>query len=96
VILGVFGAAGWTAGWIAFITTITASVAAYLYSGRYQYLIVSYQATARQLELLKNRWAIAADKQDDNSEKRNQFITECEMVISVENSAWMSQLIDTI
>ena len=94
VVLALFGAAGWTAGWIAFITTITASVAAYLYSGRYQYLIVSYQATARQLKLLKNRWAIIADKPYKNSEKRNQFVMDCEMVISVENSAWMSQLTD--
>ena len=94
VILGVLGASGWTAGWIALITTITAALAAYLYAGRYQYLLVSFQATLRQLNLLKNRWAIIAGKPDTNSDKRNQFIMDCENVISVENSAWMSQLTD--
>ncbi len=94
VVLALFGATGLTAGWIALITTITAALAAYLYSGRYQYLIMSYQATGRQLELLKNHWTIIAARPDTTGDKRSQFIMDCETVISIENSAWMSQLID--
>jgi hypothetical protein len=76
VILSVISATGWTAGWIAAITTITASIAAYLYSGRYQYLILSYQATARRLEALKTRWEVDG-KPEDDPDKRNQFIQNC-------------------
>jgi len=45
----------WTATWKAVITTIITSVAAYLYINRCQYLISSYQATARQPDFLKHQ-----------------------------------------
>jgi hypothetical protein len=92
-VLGVLGATGWTAGWVAVITTITVATANYLYAGRYQYLIISYQATARQLIGLKNRWKILSSVTTE-SDKRNQFIRECENAISIENSAWMSKWIE--
>jgi hypothetical protein len=41
------------AGWVAVIGAITAAIAAHQYAGRYQYLIVSYQATADRLKWLK-------------------------------------------
>ena len=92
VILGVLGATGWTAGWIAVISTITASVAAYAYAGRYQYLIISYQTTADKLERLRTSWKVKG-KTDADKEERNKFIIECEEVISIENSAWMAEMI---
>jgi len=92
VILGALGATGWTAGWIAVISTITASVAAYAYAGRYQYLIISYQATGDKLERLRALWK-AKGKTDADKDERNKFIIECEEVISIENSAWMAELI---
>jgi hypothetical protein len=52
--IGAIGASGWTAGWVAVLTTIIVTLTAYIAAERYQYLIVSYQATARQLEVLKN------------------------------------------
>lgn len=92
VVFGALGATtGWTAGWIAFLTTVTASIAAYAYSGRYQYLIISYQATANRLELLRARWQ-ASGLSDTDLEQRNQFILDCEITISIENSAWMAEL----
>ena len=92
IILGALGATGWTAGWIAVISTITASVAAYAYAGRYQYLIISYQATGDKLERLRALWK-AKGKTDADKDERNKFIIECEEVISIENSAWMAELI---
>ncbi len=91
VILGALGSTGWTAGWVAVISTIISSVAAYAYANRYQYLIVSYQATGNRLEILKTRWEISG-KTDADTEERNQFICDCEGAISIENSAWMAEL----
>jgi hypothetical protein len=90
VILGAVGATGWTAAWVAVITTMTLAISAYLYAGRYLYLVISYQATARRLEMLRSRWQ-ASGKTDSNVQERNQFILDCEEAISVENSAWMAE-----
>ena len=76
---------------MAVISTITASIAAYAYANRYQYLIISYQATAKRLELLLTRWQ-ASGKTDSDTEARNQFILDCEEAISIENSAWMAEM----
>lgn len=78
----------WTAGWIAVINTVTASITAYAYANRYQYSIVSYQVTSNRLEMLNTRW-----KTDADTGKRYQFIRDCEDDISIENSAWLSELI---
>jgi hypothetical protein len=56
ILLGALGLTGWTAGWIAVIATITASITAFAYAGRYQYLIISYQTTANKLERLRVLW----------------------------------------
>lgn len=92
VVLGGLGATGWTAGWVAVISTITASIAAYAYAGRYQYLIISYQATADKLERLRTAWKVKG-KIDADKDELNKFIIECEEVISIENSAWMAEMI---
>jgi hypothetical protein len=92
-VLSTTKAAGTTraAGWVAVITTITAALAAYLYAGRFQYLIVSYQATARQLETLKVGWKVSS-RTEGEAEAR--FIKACEDAISIENNAWMAKLIE--
>jgi len=84
VILGALGK--WTGAWVAVLTTIGTSVAAYIFANRYQYLIISYQATARQLEFLKNQCLVMGAPEQD-AEKRNRFILDCEEAISIENSA---------
>ena len=91
VILGALGLTGWTAGWIAVIGTITASITAFAYAGRYQYLIISYQTTADKLEQLCVVWK-SKGKTDEDTLERNEFIHECEAVISIENSAWMAEM----
>jgi hypothetical protein len=92
VILGVLGTTryGWVAGWTAVISTITAAIAAHQYAGRYQFLIVSYQATAERLNWLKTQWRIS-HKNDADINERNKFILACEEVLSIENSAWMAE-----
>ncbi len=89
--LGVLGK--WTAAWVAVLTTLGTSVAAYIFANRYQYLLVSYQATARQLEFFKNEWLLMGAP-EKNLEKRNRFILNCEATISTENSAWMAKLLE--
>ena len=89
-VLGVLGK--WTGAWVAVITTVTTAVAAYLYANRYQYLIISYQATARQLEFLKHQWVVNGAPEQDPS-MRNQFLQACEEAISIENNAWMAKWI---
>ena len=76
-------------GWIAVVSTAITSVAAYIYAGRHQYLSISYQATARQLEALLAKWR-ALGKSDTATTERNQFIQDCGNTISIENSAWMT------
>jgi hypothetical protein len=78
------------AGWIAVIGTITAAIAARQYAGRYQFLVVSYQATVERLESLKTRWEIER-KSQVGTEPQNRFILACEEAISIENSAWMAE-----
>ncbi len=87
-ILGALGK--WTAAWVAVLTTIGTSVAAHIFANRYQHLIISYQATARQLEFLKNQWIVMGSPEQD-PEKRIRFILDCEEAISIENSAWMAK-----
>lgn len=90
VVFGALGSSGWTAAWVAAITTITVAITAYLFAGRYQYLLISYQATARRLELLRARWETSGRTDADTAE-RNRFLLECEEAISIENSAWMAE-----
>lgn len=91
VVLGLLSAKyASVAGWIAVIGTITAAIAARQYAGRYQFLIVSYQATAERLEWLKTRWDIER-KTQGGAASPHRFILACEQVLSTENSAWMAQ-----
>jgi hypothetical protein len=90
VFLGVLGASGWTAAWVAVVTTIILAITVYLYAEPMN-LVISYQATARRLELLRARWQ-ASGMDDNSTDERNQFILNCEEAISIENSAWMAEL----
>jgi hypothetical protein len=89
-ILGAIGASGWTAAWVAVITTMIATLTAYIAAERYQYLIVSYQATARQLEMLKTSW-LAQGQPEADVAKRHEFLRDCEAAISIENQSWMAR-----
>jgi membrane protein implicated in regulation of membrane protease activity len=90
VVLGVVST-DMTAPWVAVITTMIATLTAYLYAWRYQYMVVSYLATARKLSALRARWRTSG-KSDADTADRNQFILECEGILSAENKAWMTEL----
>ena len=74
----------------AVVTTITTALAASLYAGRYQYLVVSYMATARKLEELRVAWQVSG-KTDADTAERNRLILDCEGVFATENGAWMAE-----
>ena len=74
----------------AVVTTVSTALAAYLYAGRYQYLAVSYMATARKLEGLRAAWQVSG-KADADAAERNQFILDCETVFAAENGGWMAE-----
>lgn len=95
VVFGVLGTTGWTAGWIAVISTITSSVVAYAYANRFQYLIISYQATGNRLENLKAGW-YASKFTDTHVAEKNEFVIKCEEAVSIENSAWMAELVKKV
>lgn len=78
------------AGWVAVIGAITAAIAAYQYAGRYQFLNVSYQATADRLNWLKTKWEIDGRRQPGDDAK-HAFILAAENAIATENSAWMAE-----
>jgi hypothetical protein len=83
----------WAAGWVAVLTTVGTAVASHVFASRYQYLVTSYQATARELDFLKHEWTVLGAPAQD-AEKRHQFVAGCERAISVENSAWMAKWIE--
>lgn len=78
------------AGWVAVIGAVTAAIAAYQYAGRYQFLNVSYQATADRLNWLKTKWEIDGRRQPGDDAKHS-FILASEDAIATENSAWMAE-----
>lgn len=88
VALGVLG--GRAGVWLAVITTVTTSLAAYLYANRLQYLAVSYSATARNLDALRAGWRTSG-KTEANTAERNQLILDCEGILSTENRSWIAE-----
>ena len=91
VVLGLWSAKSTTvAGWVAVIGAITAAVAAHQYAERYQFLSVSYQATADRLKWLKTKFELDGNSQNA-VDAQHAFIVACENAISTENSAWMAE-----
>lgn len=91
VLLGLWSArSASVAGWVAVLGTITAAIAARQYAGRYQFLILSYQATADRLKWMKTKWEIDSKTKNDVN-VRQEFVLACEDAIATENSAWMAE-----
>lgn len=87
-VLGATGGGG--AGvWLVVITTVTASLAAYLYANRLQYLAGSYTAAARNLDALRVGWQTFGA--DADAAERDRFILDCEAVLSAENQSWIAE-----
>lgn len=88
-ILGALGGGG-SGVWLVVITTVTASLAAYLYANRLQYLVGSYTAAARNLKALRGGWKMFGAEADEA--ERDRFILDCEAVLSAENQSWIAEL----
>ena len=88
----VLGALGGSAAgvWLIVITTVTASLTAYLYANRLQYLVGSYTAAARNLDALRVGWQTFGGP-DADADERDRFILACEAVLSAENQSWIAE-----
>lgn len=87
-VLGALGGGG--AGvWLVVITTVTTSLAAYLYANRLQYLVGSYTAAARNLDALRVGWQTFGADADEA--ERDRFILDCEAVLSAESQSWIAE-----
>ena len=76
--------------WIAVVTTIGGSIAAYAAASRYEFQATSYFATAQELRDLKHSWVLTREKPDADW---SSFVRRCEDIISAENQAWMAKLL---
>ena len=86
----VLGTLGGGAGvWLVVVTTVTASLAGYLYANRLQYLVGSYTIAARNLDALRVGWETFGAEADDA--ERDRFILDCEAVLSAENQSWITE-----
>jgi len=93
-LLGVYGATSNNAVsvWIAFVSTVSASITTFISNNRYQYLAMSFRVMATQLKILWMKGRCIA-KDDINAQK--DFIKNCEDILNSENRAWLSELSKT-
>lgn len=75
--------------WIAFISTVSASLTSFIAANQYQYLSISFQATGNQLLAL---WFTGSRIDKCNIEAQNKLISSCEAILASENEAWMTEL----
>jgi hypothetical protein len=93
VLAALLGAIAATAGldrvgvWVAVVTTVGAAITAHIAAARYEHLVISYLATARQLRSLLRSWEGRSEK---TPAAAGQLVRECEDVISRENESWMA------
>ncbi len=76
--------------WIAVLTTVGGSVAAYAAGNRYDFQTSTFAATARQLEDVANAWT--ASPKPVPSKEWSELVRACEEAISAENRGWMAKL----
>ncbi|HEX3779241.1 MAG TPA: DUF4231 domain-containing protein [Pseudonocardiaceae bacterium] len=74
--------------WVAAVTTVAAAVTAHAAAARYAYQQLEFSRTAAELDSLLARRAVACAP---TSEADDQFVEQCEQVISVQNEAWMAK-----
>ncbi|SAL51117.1 hypothetical protein AWB70_04156 [Caballeronia cordobensis] len=76
------------AAWVAVVTTVSAALAAHVAADRYDFVVMSYHATASRLDALIDEW------QSPPKNKRrswSSFVKSCEDAISVENESWIAK-----
>lgn len=75
--------------WVAAVTAAGLAVSAHISASRLEREVLSYTATADQLELLRERWRNKADRGTDE-ERRRLLVERSENIISIENQGWMT------
>jgi hypothetical protein len=65
----------------AVLTTIAGAVLAHVEASRYDFLVITYLATARRLE----------DRRNESNEPWSAFVNDCEDIISTENASWTAK-----
>ena len=91
-VLGILVAAGVgsLATWVAVVTTVSGTIAAYFQAGRYEQLSLSYAATARRLAHTLARWELRTSAGTPVREAAA-LAASCEAIMSAENQGWMAQ-----
>jgi hypothetical protein len=87
--LGALGKSEYLSVWVAFISTVSASITSFVGANRYQYLAMSFQVTANQLMVL---WAKGNRIRGESEEVQKDFIKTCEAILSTENETWIAEL----
>ncbi|TCJ93552.1 DUF4231 domain-containing protein [Nocardia alba] len=80
---------GRIAPWVAVMTTLSGSLLAYLAGKRYDFLVMTYLATADRLRRRLERWR--ADGSPTDPLRWAEFVADCENTISLENASWMAK-----
>ncbi|TQM31395.1 DUF4231 domain-containing protein [Nocardia bhagyanarayanae] len=75
--------------WVAVLTTLGAGVAGYLAGRRYEFLVMSYSATARRLGQLLREWRAEGSPTDEP--RWTAFVDDCETVIAQQNETWVAK-----
>jgi hypothetical protein len=73
--------------WVAVVTTVAAAITAHIAASRYEHLMITYRATARQLRARVAQWRESADHSPLAAAR---LVRDCEDVISRENESWMA------
>jgi hypothetical protein len=71
--------------WIGVLTTVAGAIAAHTGAERYEYQFVEFTRTADKLDRLLTRRGVDQRSADE-------FVAECERVISIQNEGWMAKL----
>lgn len=74
------------------LTTVTSAILAHIEASRYQFLTVTYRATARRLE---SEDALTPPQRVASPAEWSAFVTRCEDIIACENMSWTAKWTDT-
>ena len=72
--------------WIGVVTTVAATVSAYVAASRLEYQQLEYARTANELERLSARWR---DTTDPSLREADKLVHRVEEIISIQNDGWM-------
>ncbi|MGV9819796.1 DUF4231 domain-containing protein [Nocardia xishanensis] len=75
--------------WVAVLTTLGAGVAGHLAGRRYEFLVMSYSATARRLGQILHEWRAEGSPTDE--QRWTAFVDDCETVIAEQNETWVAK-----